>query len=913
MKKLVTLLFLILGLGAVAQQGQIQISGNVFNEIPEGVPVPGHLVFIEIFENNTNQNQISATTVTNEAGYYFYETDLSFDEGFALIYTASCGDTISFVHPFGINSSLIQQDFIICENNNSDCQAMFSYVLLEGFAVDFINNSIGEELVHFWDFGDGTTSSELNPQHTYAQQGVYDVCLYIQTPDSSCFDVMCMPVQVGGDVPPECMAMFEYAQTGDLAVAFVNLSMGINFASEWDFGDGQSSDEFNPVHVYESAGAYDVTLTITDSTLECVSSVTETIVVGQNSNCQAMFTFELLEGYAVNFYDSSIGENLSYFWDFGDGNTANTANPQHTYNQQGVYDVCLYIQTPDSSCFDVMCMPVQVGGDVPPECQASFAFIQSEGFGVEFVNTSVSTFGELEPQYFWNFGDGASSTEESPYHIFDGPGIYDVCLTMEVTMAGDTNTVVCSSAYCEPVLVMQDTMNCIAQFAYYPDSSNTPNSLQFVDMSYGGGIDTWFWDFGDGETSDLQNPVHTFSEPGVYQVCLHISGPDCQSGWCEEVYIGSNLPCFNYFTYESAANDLLFIGYHSSDAPANYLWEFGDGTTGQGQQVVHSYEAPGVYFVSLFTNDDNQCDAISSQMIVVGDTIAYQQIYGQVFQDNLPAMDAMVLIFSLDTTGNYFPYFDIVTTDSDGVYVFPYVPQGEFYVLAMGMDVENFLPTYYGDVIHWEDASVISLGQPDNPYNINLVSTEANMFSGNNAINGQISNAVFRAGFVDLIEVYLYNSDQQALGYSNVQDDGSFSFTNLPSGMYYVYPELAGVAADMIQVDLNGENTTVQVNMTFNENGITNIQEPVAAMFETSALYPNPVTDFVNVLINAPQKLRLSLQVFAVDGRVMLTDAFEAIGNGHELKINLTELPKGFYILRLSDEQGKYIQHKFIK
>jgi len=909
MKKLFTFLVILLHLSSFAQF-QLDISGYVYESSPQGQTVPGQLIQIDI--QGGGDTMINGITVTNEAGFYqfFIETDGT--QGSVSLSTAACNDTITYQHGFFGDSTVIQQDFVICDNGGNECQAFFGYINFEDLTVNFVNNSVGSDLSYQWEFGDGSTSAEANPQHTYELEGVYDVCLYITAADSSCFDAYCQPVMVGGNVPPECAAMFDFTLLGDLTVDFQNVSMGNSFVSSWDFGDGQTSAENNPVHTYDSTGTYEVTLTIVDTIIPCTSTVSGLVYLSESGTCVADFTYISFPNNfnQLEFMNLSTGDIATYSWDFGDGNTSNEINPVHNYLQAGEYNVCLSVMSNDTNCYDFSCQQVIVGGD-SLVCQAMFTTfalpsndsIYPSPLALQFWDMSIGN----PVSWIWEFGNGDFSTEQNPVYTFSAPGIYNVCLTIQG--AGEAG---CTSTYCDQIIVYDNSADCVAQFVSYPDSSNTMLGMWFYDLSYGEGISSWSWDFGDGTFSSEQNPVHNFDQQGVYQVCLTISGEFCQSTWCEDVTVGVVQPCFNYFTYQNAGNTVLFNGNHSSAVPAYYFWEFGDGTTGEGSQVSHTYDAPGIYYVNLFTNDDNQCFAVSSQMIVLGDSIAYNQLYGQVFEGNLPMDEGLVMLFSLDTIGNFMPFFEGAITDASGIYTFPYVPQGNFLLYAMSLDSEDYMPTYFGDVINWENASVISLGQPQNPYNINLVASETNTVSGNNSINGLIGNNAIREGFMDKIKVLLFNENNESLGFTEVNSDGSFGFANLAQGIYYIYPELTGVTADKVRVDLTGENAVAQVNMTFNGNNITGIQG-LEARIEVGDLYPNPVVESLHLAVKAKQNTFLNWQIVGVDGRLQAAGVYNLHTDGNEIEINVSQLPQGVYILQLIDDNQQQTFRKFIK
>lgn len=634
------------------------------------------------------------------------------------------------------------------------------------------------------------------------------------------------------------------------------------------------------------------------------------ICSNQPPGCMAYFNYVIQEPLTVNFLNLSQGDNLTYDWSFGDGSYSNEENPVHTYQIGGYYNICLTIMNNDSTCYDVFCNQVLLGNDTTG-CQANYTYFplgdssnpNMGNMSVQFLHLSLGN----PAIWLWQFGDGTASSEPNPIHTFNSPGIYNVCLTIESVDS------ICTSTFCQDVIIQNDSVACIAQFVYYPaDSMQSGLDIQFADLSYGNPAN-WFWDFGDGTSSNEQNPTHTFSVEGYYYVCLTISSPDCQSTWCESVWVGETNDCFNYFSYQTVDNTVVFSGTHSSNVPSSYFWEFGDGTSGMGQQITHTFNGPGMYYVSLYTTDDNMCEANSSQMVVVGDSIVYNQVYGQVFEGDFPMTEGFVMIYSLDTSMNYMPFFDAVMLDSSGIYVFPYVPNGEFLVYAIGMNFDNYLPTYFGDVLNWEEATLVVLGQSNNPYDIHMVSATTTSVGGNGTIEGQISNGMVKtAGFLDKINMLLYNEYKESLGYASVSADGDFNMDNLAYGVYYLYPELSGVSAQFIRVELSSEQPNAEVKMTFANGSITGINDPMEIV-QAGDIYPNPVADLLKINLSSKQMSHVTLTITGIDGRVHYTSSMNVNKGAEEIQISVSDLPKGMFILQITDNNQVYLNRKFIR
>jgi len=709
-----------------------------------------------------------------------------------------------------------------------------------------------------------------------------------------------------------CQAAFSYANTAPLSVQFTDMSTGTTGPWLWQFGDGTSSSQQHPLHTFGAAGYYTVSLTIGDS-LTCWDMTSQLIHVFDSTGggCQASFVAypNAPAGLTLSFYDQSLGNITSWSWSFGDGQYSAVQNPVHTYAQAGTYNACLTIQGVDSTCYDTYCLILTVGND-PGACQADFYYYpDTSGVTItyQFVDQSAGNINS----WYWTFGDGQFSTLQNPSHTFSQAGFYTVCLTIQ----GPDS--LCYDTYCETVNV-GGSGGCQAQFTYYPDSLQNVRLIHFVDLS-SGDITSWFWDFGDSTYSQEQNPSHMFPEEGTYYVCLTITGNNngviCSSTWCQDVIIGNNTNCASYFTFQKNGLTVSFTGHMVDPQPATYLWDFGDGQSGQGESVIHTYPASGIYFVSLTTtttqNPATACTYTTAQSITVGDSTQWNQVYGQVFAGNFPMQLGMVMIFSLDTSANFVPFIDISETDSSGIYYFPMVPLGEYLIYAIPFLPTGYMPTYYGDVLDWESATIVALGQVNNPYNINLI--EAYAFnSGNGGINGQINTTGLKSTIVDKITMLLMNEAGQAIRFNQVDTEGQFDFTGLDYGIYYLKAEIAGCQSDYVKVELTMENPVADVVMTFNGNHILGVNENSPTL-EAGVVYPNPVNDFAQITVKVTEGTQGYVELFNLSGqRVYQRTEYLTTGPA-TIAIPFGQLKDGLYTLRIYTDSGLNLTRKVLK
>ncbi len=289
----------------------------------------------------------------------------------------------------------------------------------------------------------------------------------------------------------------------------------------WTFGDGDSSFLVNPEHFYTLAGTYSVTLTVyADSGY----SGTVTHFVNIQPHPVAFFSYNSsnCSGSPIQFTDLSYttyGYINTWIWNFGDGSPAvtvnfpNDPNLTHMYSASGVFSVSLTVITNDG-CSDTTINPVLVHA-LP---SVDFSYIPPCALNpVQF--TPIANIASIATWY-WQFGDGGTSSSVNPYHVYLNAGIYTTSLTVTDTL-GCVNSVYKIITFHSPP---------IANFSF-PSVACTGAPVQFTDLSQvngGGAIAQWYWNFGDpasgtANASALQNPQHIFAAAGTYTVMLTVT------------------------------------------------------------------------------------------------------------------------------------------------------------------------------------------------------------------------------------------------------------------------------------------------------------------------------------------------------------------------------------------------------
>ena len=466
-----------------------------------------------------------------------------------------------------------------------------------------------------WDFGDGNTSTQQNPSHTYAAAGNYTVCLTVT--DTCGTDSICTNVTI---VCPPPVAAFNI-NGSLLTYNFTDQSSSSNAISAWfwDFGDGNTSTQQNPSHSYAASGVYTVCLTVTD-------------ICGSDSACSVLTVVcppptaafnasgSLL---TYNFTDQSSSSNTltSWLWDFGDGTTSTQQNPSHSYPAAGSYTACLTVT--DSCGSDSACSVINV---VCPPPAAAFSLSSSSLFTYNFTDQSSSS--NTISSWFWDFGDGTTTTQQNPSHTYSTAGTYFACLTV---------TDVCGSDSACAVI----TITCPAPSAAFSFSGSLL-SYNFTDQSSSSQpIASWFWDFGDGNTSTQQNPSHSYGSGGNYTVCLVVASVCGFDSTCIVV----NVNCPNPTAAFGVSTTGLTAGFTDQSSSPNTIgswnWDFGDGNTSTAQNPAHTYGLPGTYFPCLTVTDPCGFDVFCDTVVVdtpvgISNGLAYQlELYPNPVRDEL--------------------------------------------------------------------------------------------------------------------------------------------------------------------------------------------------------------------------------------------------------------------------------------
>ncbi|NNV55857.1 PKD domain-containing protein [Limnovirga soli] len=384
-----------------------------------------------------------------------------------------------------------------------------------------------------------------------------------------------------------------------LIVHFQDVSTGSATSYKWDLGNGVVTTAQNPNTVYFNPGSYTVKLVITKTGGK--DSIIKTAYINVYDKPAPDFSISNPTGcipLTVNFTDKSkagAGTISNWFWDFGDGNIASTANTSHVYTTSGSNTVVLQV-TNSFGCKNEITKPAAINAS--DGVTADFSYVSPDVCNfpspVQFTNNCKGT-GVLK--YNWNFGDSTSSTQTSPSHIYNKTGTYSVKLTVSnANGCTDIITKQITILHAQASFTAADT-TCLGTNVLFTSTTN-PSPASVV------------WDFGDGSSATAVNGSHTYNTVGTYQVLMvsNFAG-GCSDSVIKKITVVSGpVAAFGALDSVSCAIPFKATFQNKSTGSGNtYKWDFGDGKTASGVIPPNNYTAYGSYNVTLTATNKYGC------------------------------------------------------------------------------------------------------------------------------------------------------------------------------------------------------------------------------------------------------------------------------------------------------------------
>ncbi|MFM8432718.1 MAG: PKD domain-containing protein, partial [Bacteroidota bacterium] len=476
--------------------------------------------------------------------------------------------------------------------------------------VDFADSSRNANS-WFWDFGDGNTSNDTVPHHSYAGSVSNYIVTQTVTDTNGCSNSISALMFANTQSP---VLVTETDICGLDTVHF--FTSQVNYASYvWHFGDGTSDTSANPSHVYTIEGVFTPRLVTTDLNGCTKEYFAPAITVSLPT---ADFTTSARQGcdrLNVAFFNHSLNAdslNCVYEWDFGDGNYSNAIEPVHRYMGAGTYTVTLTVYK--GNCISRETRPNHIKVDTAFAGFVATPLNRCMPMSVQFTNYSANAV-----SYHWDFGDGTTDTIADPLHVFNSYTYTNMVLAIvDANGCRDTARRLQFTPM-NPEFTIDAVKGCIPFTVHFDDNTAM--------------VSSYLWDFGDGSTSTLADPAHTYYQSGTYDIRLIVTSGSAPGGCSDTVYMPAYIKAVDPVA-DFRTNDTLICApgeVHFTDLSRDgdaYLWDFGDGTTSnRSDSISHIYNLPGVYTVTLTVSSDAGCShskTISQYIRVYGSTSMFE-------------------------------------------------------------------------------------------------------------------------------------------------------------------------------------------------------------------------------------------------------------------------------------------------
>ncbi len=527
-----------------------------------------------------------------------------------------------------------QEQRLITVNDSPTALFMYQGGGCEGSQVMFtdLSTTTGYQQVSGWQWSFGDPASGIynsstlqNPVHTFNAAGTYTVQL-IAYSGNLCSDTTTQQISISTlptagfttqqacrDNPVQFTPDYSVTDTTTIATWL------------WDFGDGNSSSQREPVHVYNMSATYMVTLTVGD-TSGCERSVTMPVTILPLPEVNFTYDSPVCEGTTVAFTDlTAVPGQTGYVyrrtWDFGDGTSQTILFPNatavsHSYGQAGTFTVTLTAVTADSCT-----AATQKTVTVLPQPAAAFTHgAGCEGMVMQFTNLSTAGGGQSLSGYLWDFGDPGSgtanqSTLADPTHSYNTSGTYTVML-IATTANG------CSDTATQQVTVSAPP---VVDFTMTAQCSN--DTTQFVSSTLVNvaATQSWLWQFGDGTTATTPDPLHIYTQQGTYMVLLTITDTaGCSNTISYPVTIQAGPQAWFSVTAPGCSGmAVTFTDLTNGNGGtiSSWYWQFGDGhdttLTAQVPTLTHTYTNAGIYTATLSVVTQQGCESTYQQTVTI--------------------------------------------------------------------------------------------------------------------------------------------------------------------------------------------------------------------------------------------------------------------------------------------------------
>lgn len=495
-----------------------------------------------------------------------------------------------------------------------------------GSTINFTNLSTGASPSYFWDFGDGTgTSTVPNPSYAYVDTGSYIVTL-IATDVNGCIDSIQYPILV---------ELFEANFTGNptigicppLNTLFADSTIGDAVAWQWDFGDGVGISFLqNPGYTYIAPGSYDVTLIATHANGCQDTIVRQDFIQLAGPNGTYVLDSSVCFGDSICLtITTTAADTITVDFDNGasivtPADANNTITVCYLYPIPGQYQPAVILEDaqgcqyalPQTDSLTIYSLPVADIGIT----DSIFCTPASVGF------TDLTIPGDTAiVNWDWDFGDGGISAVTNPVYVYDSAGLFTASLVV-------TDGYGCVDSATTQLVGLEGT---IANFVASDTFNCSPLTVQFVDLSTNIPATAWEWSFGDGDSAFVQNPVHTYSDDGFFDVTLVVfDSLGCSDTLTRDDYIYLRHPLAEIRSNVVEGCNPITLTFYADSSESDttivlYEWCLTELTTGASNcnftpegldSFLVTFDEPGDFAMTVTVTDIFGCSDVSDSLII---------------------------------------------------------------------------------------------------------------------------------------------------------------------------------------------------------------------------------------------------------------------------------------------------------
>lgn len=588
----------------------INFSSNTFSTIPTppavvSLPYPypyGVASYSWNFgDNSPMDNTPTPTHVYVNPGIYTVTLNIITANG------CTIGDTIEVRAGIVPNAAFTAQPTVICNKKT----------------VTFTNSSTNAT-DYLWDFGDGASSAQSSPDHTYITPGVYTIRLIAY--NNGCPDTALVPNMITVHFPKSDYN-FAYSCDTNLLVKFTNLSISAT-SHMWYFGDGTSSTALDPHHTYPAIGVYNAMLVTFNSTTGCSDTMTRQMVLIDPVSTLTANDTAICKDDIVHFTAGMSGSiALGYEWYVNNAFQTDDSTTSYTrlFPNTGLYKIKVVI-------YDLHnCADSVVRNNYILVAKPNVDFVASPLIGckpvlVNFTDNSTNTPGAFSTSRTWNFGDNTSATlpGATASHWYNAVNNFTIKL------------VVTDNVGCKDSLTKNQYVQVHKPVAAF--TASTVNGCRNIAINFNNTSQnavSAVWDFGDNTGAvTTVNASHAYAQAGTYTVRLIVTDTyGCKDTMTQTNFINIAAPDASF-----TQSDTLIICppaivqfTNTSTGATSYAWTFGTGNGAAIPNPSESYNTPNLYTVRLIATSQFGCkDTAFSTVNVLGYAggISYTPILG---------------------------------------------------------------------------------------------------------------------------------------------------------------------------------------------------------------------------------------------------------------------------------------------